>query len=193
LNEEENPMFFMSLIDIFNVWPDAPILSIALCFVVGVILLYLARGPAHKAIYSLTYVLYSGLRLMARSVLLAEKRLVQRNKEVLLAAGADAVERLIEREFHRVNAVVKRDLSGYPALHHSLSEQITHIDEDYRESAEVPPPPADWLKAVEALAQIPNKGDSDMASIFKGIHKTAASQYKNDALLAKALPDPRPG
>ena len=170
---------FKSVIDIFNVWPDTPILSVALCFVVGVSLLYLARGPAHKAIYSLSYVLYSGLRLMARSVQLAEKNLVLRNKEVLLAAGADSVERLIEREFHRVNAVVRRDLGGYPSLHRSLSEQITHIDEDYRESTELPPPPAEWVKAVEALAKVPNKGDSDMASIFKGIHKTAASQYKN--------------
>jgi hypothetical protein len=172
-------MFFKSVIDIFNVWPDTPILSVALWFVVGVFLLYLARGPAHKAIYSLSYVLYSGLRLMARSVQLAEKNLVLRNKEVLLAAGADSVERLIEREFHRVNAVVRRDLGGYPSLHRSLSEQITHIDEDYRESTELPPPPAEWVKAVEALAKVGNKGDSDMASIFKGIHKTAASQYKN--------------
>jgi hypothetical protein len=172
-------MFFKSVIDIFNVWPDTPILSVALWFVVGVFLLYLARGPAHKAIYSLSYVLYSGLRLMARSVQLAEKKLVARNKEVLLAAGADSVERLIEREFYRVDAVVRRDLSGYPSLHRSLSDQITHIDENYRESTEIPPPPPDWVKAVEALAQIPNKGDSDMAYIFKGIHKTAASQYKN--------------
>jgi hypothetical protein len=109
--------------------------------VVMVVLLYLARTPAHKAIHSLARVIHNGFRLMSRSVMLAEEKLAQRNKEVTLSAGIESVERLIEREFHRVDAVVKRDLSGYPTLHRALSDQTTKIDEDYRESSETPPPP----------------------------------------------------
>jgi len=169
----------MSMADILNIWPNSPVLSVIIGLVVAVFLLYLARGPAHKAIYSLSRVLHNGFRLMARSVLIAEEKMVERNKEVLLSTGAKAVERLIEREFHRVDAVVKRDMSGYPALQRKLADQITRIDEDYRESTELPVPPPDWVKAVEIMAELPSKGDSWVANILREVHKSAVSQYKS--------------
>jgi hypothetical protein len=145
---------------------------------VMVILLYLARTPAHRAIHSLSRVIHNGFRLAARSVLLAEEKLAQRNKEVLLTAGLEATERVIEREFHRVDAVVKRDLSGYPALHRALADQTARIEEDYRESSESPPPPPGWVNAVEAMANIPSQADGTVATILTELHKTALSQYK---------------
>jgi hypothetical protein len=169
----------MSLNDLLNIVPGYPLLSILIWFVVAIAMLYLARYPAHRAIKSLSRVIHSGMRLASRSVLLAEERLVHRNKEVLLAAGRESVERLIEREFQRVDAVVKRDLSGYPALQHTLAEQITRIDEDYRESAELPPPPPTWVNAVKAIAKIPFNNDPTVANIFKEIHKSITKQYKN--------------
>ena len=106
----------MSLAEILNIWPNSPVLSVIIALSVAVFLLYPARNPAHKVIYSLSRVIHNGFRLMARSVLIAEKKVVERNKEVLLTAGAKAVERLIEPEFHHVDAVVKRDICGYPVL-----------------------------------------------------------------------------
>ena len=169
----------MSLTDFLNIVPGYPVLSVLIWFVVAIVMLYLARYPAHRTIESLSRVIHNGMRLAARSVLLAEERLVRRNKEVLLAAGRESVERLIEREFQRVDAVVKRDLSGYPALQHKLAEQITRIDEDYGESAELPPPPPTWVNAVKAFAKIPFNADPTVANIFKEIHKTIVKQYKN--------------
>ena len=169
----------MSMTDLLNIVPGYPLLSILIWFVVAIAMLYLARYPAHRAIKSLSRVIHHGMRLASRSVLLAEERLVHRNKEVLLAAGRESVERLIEREFQRVDAVVKRDLSGYPALQHTLAEQITRIDEDYRESAELPPPPPTWVNAVKAIAKIPFNNDPTVANIFKEIHKSITKQYKS--------------
>ena len=169
----------MSLTDLLNIVPGYPLLSILIWFVVAIAMLYLARYPAHRAIKSLSRVIHSGMRLASRSVLLAEERLVHRNKEVLLAAGRESLERLIEREFQRVDAVVKRDLSGYPALQHTLAEQITRIDEDYRESAELPPPPPTWVNAVKAIVKIPFNNDPTVANIFKEIHKSITKQYKS--------------
>ncbi len=169
----------MSLPEILIIWPGSPELSLIMDIVIVILLLYLARGPAHKAIYSITMVIHNGLRLMARSLTLAEKKLAERNKDVLLTAGAKAAERLIEREFYRVDAVVKRDMGGYPSLQRKLSEQITRIDEDYRESTEMPLPPPDWVRAVDTLAKLPSKGDSWVANILGEIHKTAVVQYKN--------------
>ncbi len=169
----------MSLTDLLNIVPGYPLLSILIWFVVAVAMLYFARYPAHRAIKSLSRVIHTGMRLASRSVLLAEERLVHRNKEVLLAAGRESLERVIEREFQRVDAVVKRDLSGYPALQHTLAEQITRIDEDYRESAELPPPPPTWVNAVKAIAKIPFNNDPTVANIFKEIHKSITKQYKS--------------
>lgn len=163
---------------ILNIVPGYPAVSVFIWFLVAIVMLYLARYPAHRAIQSLSRVIHTGMRLASRSVMLAERRLVNRNKEVLLAAGRESVERLIEREFQRVDAVVKRDLSGYPALQHTLAEQVNRIDEDYRESAELPPPPPAWVNAVKAIAKIPINGDTTVANIFKEIHKTVNKQYK---------------
>jgi hypothetical protein len=95
----------MSLAAIFNILPGSPLTSGVIALAAAVVLLYLARGPAHKAIYSLSRVVHAGFRLMARSVMLAEERVRNRNKEVLLATGAEAAERMIEREFRRVEGV----------------------------------------------------------------------------------------
>lgn len=169
----------MTSTEFVMIFPGSPVLSLGVWFIGAIIMLYLARSPAHRAIRSLSRVLHAGLRVASRSVLLAERKLVDRNREVLLAAGRESVERIIEREFHRVGAVVKRDLSGYPALQLALDKQINLIDEDYRESTELPPPPPTWVHAVEVVANIPSTGDMTVANIMEEIHKTIVKQYKS--------------
>ena len=167
--------------------PGAPVLSALTLLVLLSLLLYLARFPAHRAILALSRVLHNGLRLSARSVLLAEKRLNQRNREVLLASGREAAEHIIEREFERIDATIRRDLAEYPALQRQLSEEITAIDEDYQQSTEVPPSPPGWVKAVEAVAKISAKDDPMVANILGGIHDSLVKAHE------KALAEYRKG
>jgi len=155
--------------DIFNIIPGNPVVSGIIWFVILMMVMYFARHPAHMAIVSFCRVIHNAMRLSARAVMRAEERLNQRNKEVLLAQGREAAERIIEREFDRVDATVRRDLAEYPALHRQLSEEITVIDDDYKESTEVPPEPPAWVKAVDAVAKIPGK-DPMVASILEDIH-----------------------
>ena len=70
--------------------------------------MYFARKPFHKAVYAFSLVLSNALRLFAASVRQAEKKLVERNREVLMAEGLENAERLVEREFDRINAAVVR-------------------------------------------------------------------------------------
>lgn len=160
----------MSFNDIFLIVPS-PVLSGFIWFIVVVAVMYFARTPAHLAILSFSRVFHNAMRLSARAVMGAESRLNERNREVLLEQGREAVERVIEREFDRVDATVRRDLSEYPALHRKLSEEITVIDDDYKESTEVPPEPPGWVKAVDAVAKIPGK-DPMVASILEDIHSS---------------------
>ncbi len=153
-------------------------ITLLLMVLIAVILLYMARKPAHQAIRSFSRIIHNAMRLAANSVKLAEKRVVDRNKEVLLVAGEEAVERLIEREFHRVETVVHRDLSGYPTLQRVLKDRITLIEEEYKESAEIPPSPPGWVPAVEAVAKIPPTGDSMISNMLKEINKSLSQQHK---------------
>ncbi|MCK4739663.1 MAG: hypothetical protein KAT46_06910, partial [Deltaproteobacteria bacterium] len=158
--------------------PDMQGLSLLILILLLVVSLYIARSHAHKAILSFSRVIRNSLRLASHSLLQTQRRLNKRNKEVLLSTGASEVERAIEREFHRVDSVVKRDLGGYPALNRSLSDLVTKIDEDYGASTETPPPPPEWTKAVKTVADIPSSGDSMVATVLKAIHKTIIDQDK---------------
>jgi len=149
-----------------------PALSLLLWVSGLIVVMYVARQPVHQIILSLVRSVRNALRLMAQSVMLAEKQLRNRNREVLLAQGQEHAERAIEREFQRVEAQVNRDLSGYPSLQRDLKEQITRIDEDYTQSGEVPPKPPEWLKAIEAVAEIPDNGSSVVGKILSDIHNT---------------------
>lgn len=155
-------------------------LSLLLWASIVVVVMYVARQPAHQMILVLARSLRNGLRLMAQSVMLAEKQLRSRNREVLMAQGQEHAERFIEREFQRVETLVNRDLSGYPSLQRDLKEQITRIDEDYVQSSEVPPKPPEWLKAIEAVAGIPDNGSPVVAKILNDIHTTLKKALEKD-------------
>ncbi len=186
---------------ILNIVPNNPILSVTIVVLGTVIVATTIRSHAHKSIRGFCRVIRNGLRLTAFSFMKAEKRLSDRNREVLLAGGMDAIEREVEREFQRVEKVVERDLQGYPALNRKLSEEIEKIDQSYSESEEVPPTPPVWVDAVEAVSKLASKGDSGMvAEILKDIHTTIVKQQKkamdaywkstNDrhAILSKMMP-----
>lgn len=163
-----------------NIIEGQPELSMLLWLAVLVVVMYVARQPAHQIILLLSRSLRNALRLMARSVMLAEKQLRSRNREVLMSQGQEHAERFIEREFQRVEILVNRDLSGYPSLQRDLKEQITRIDEDYVQSSEVPPKPPEWLKAVEAVADIPDNGSPVVAKILNDIHNTLKKALETD-------------
>ncbi|MDH5408463.1 MAG: hypothetical protein OEY00_07615, partial [Gammaproteobacteria bacterium] len=158
---------------------QSPVLSGVIWFFLIIAVMYFARTPAHMAIKALCRVIHNSMRLTARAIMRGEKRLVHRNREVLLAQGREAVERIIEREFERVDATVRKDLAEYPALHRELSEEITLIDEDYKQSTEVPPSPPGWIKAVEAVSKIPAKDDPMVGSILDDIHHSLVKANNN--------------
>ena len=181
----------MNLLDVVFIVPGHPAISVMSWIVILAVSLYLARSPAHRAITSLSEVLHYAFRIAAQSTSMAEGKLIQRNREVLLAAGREASERIIEREFDRVDATLRRDLADYPAMHRQLTEHILSIDEDYKRSTEVPPaPPAPpgWIKAIESVAKIPSSGDPMVANILSDINKsmvkaqnTAIEEYRKSS------------
>ncbi|MDP5209571.1 hypothetical protein [Microbulbifer sp. 2205BS26-8] len=101
---------------------------------------------------------------------MTEKRLVQRNREIGFVVAREDTERRIEREFQLITGTIQRELAQYPALHRRLVEQMNAVDEDYASSAEVPPQPSNWQRAVRSVAEIPLQDDAVVADVLDTIH-----------------------
>jgi hypothetical protein len=180
----------------FTPWPAV---SAAILLILLVAALYFARDTAHQAIQAAAAALAHGLRVASHSVTHAQERLAARNREVLLAAGREAKERIVEREFARVADTVRKDLSGYPDLHRRLSESIQRIEEDQQRAVEVPPEVPGWAEAVKVVAELDarNAGAEILADIHKSMvkaHAEAMDDYRRSsaerhALLRRMMPD----
>lgn len=156
-----------------------PVLSALLWIVLIVLALYLVRATAHSTIDAATRALARSFRLASRAVLRSEQHLAARNRDVLLAAGREAKERVIEREFDRINDSVRKDLANYSALHRSLSEFIGKIEKDHQDAVDVPPDPPGWVKAVEAVAELDSReGRVKVGQILSDIHKSLLKAHK---------------
>ncbi len=164
-------------IDQFLSLTPSPVISAIIWAVIIITVLYLARPTVHAALHSLGGIMHKAMRLGSRSIGRAEVRLEQRNREVLLAAGREAKERVIEREFERVGNSVDKDLSKYPALRRRLNEAIAHIDEDHQKAIDVPPSPPGWAKAVEVVAKIDAPSDYMIGNILSDIHKSLVKAH----------------
>jgi len=156
-----------------------PVASALLWIILIVAALYLIRSTAHKTIQAAAHGLHRSFRVASRAVSRSEADLVVRNRDVLLAAGREAKERIIEREFDRINETVRKDLANYSALHRSLSESIGRIEKDHQEAVDVPPDPPGWVKAVKAVAEMDGKeGRAHIGSILSDIHKSLIKAHK---------------
>lgn len=182
------------------IWPDHPLPSLLVLLAVALPFLYAARAPVQEFIHRLTRAIANPLRVASRALAQTAYRLQARNREVLFAHGGRELKLTIDRELERVSAMVQRDLQGYPALQRKLMDEITHIEEDYKRSAEVPPPPPEWIKAIEELAKIRAGGDgvverilADIRKSLDGIYQKVVAEYRRayeerHGILKRSLP-----
>lgn len=156
-----------------------PAVSAILWIVMLVAALYLIRGTAHRTIHAAAHGLHRSFRIASKAVSRSEKNLATRNRDVLLAAGREAKERIIEREFDRINETVRKDLANYSSLHRALSESIDSIEKDHQQAVDVPPDPPGWVKAVEAVAKMSaSEGRDSVGSILGDIHRSLLKAQK---------------
>ncbi|MFZ1985732.1 MAG: hypothetical protein WAU91_15035 [Desulfatitalea sp.] len=155
-----------------------PLLSAAIWLLLLFLAMYFARKPFHRSMASVARVIYNSMRLAASSVKLAEKRLQIRNREVLMSAGLEMAERKVEREFDRIGVAVQRDLEGYPQVQRKLTEDLHKIEDDYEKSAAIPQSLPDWVKVIDAIANIKPTGDRMVVNMLEEIHNTLLEQHK---------------
>src|ERR1700730_7564939 len=191
---------YMSMTSLLALTPW-PAVSAGILLIFLIVAMYLARNTAHQAIQAAAGVLARGLRLASHSVTHAHQRLGARNHEVLLAAGREAKERIVEREFARVGDTVRKDLAGYPEMHRRLNEAILRMEEEQDKAVDVPPEAPGWAQAVGVVAKLDarNAGAEILTDIHKSLvkaHAEAMRDYRKasgerHALLRQMMPDCR--
>lgn len=164
--------------DILNIWSASPALSLAIWLVIGIIVLYLGRPHAHQLLRGTGRAIYGSLRLAAHSIRQLEQRVMVRNRDVLLAMGREASEKAIEREFSRVNAIIERDLSQYPALHRKLADTLQKVEADYRDATGDAPLPPAWSEVLETLSTLPSPSEPAVAKILDNIRDAVEDSHR---------------
>jgi hypothetical protein len=165
--------------------PGNAALSALIIFVIAMPFLYAARRPVHDFVRALGHLAGGPLKLVSRWLLAAAKDLRERNRQVLLAHGREETGQHIAREFERVAVLVRRDLEGYPALQRRLLDEITRVEEDYKKCGEVPPPPPEWVEAVEAVAKVKNGNElvqrvlDEINKSINDIHQKTLAAYRD--------------
>lgn len=167
------------------IWPGNAALSALVWFVIAMPFLYAARAPVHGLLLAVGQLAGGPLRLAARWLLASAHEMRERNHAVLLAQGREETGERIAREFERVAALVKRDLEGYPALQRKLLDEVTRVEEDYRQCGEVPPPSPEWVDAVTAISKIKPNGNELIVRVLeeinrsvKAIHDKTLAEYR---------------
>lgn len=157
-----------------------PMLSAIAIAVFSIAALYFARSAVHEALYRVSRLIASVIRLNAKALARVIENLRDRNKEVLLEMGKGQMERRLNRDFHRVNEIVSNDLSNYPELQQSISRLVTQLEEDYHKSAETSPPSPDWIEAIEAIVNLKEaqKGNPVIVKVLEDLYASLESQQK---------------
>jgi hypothetical protein len=165
-------------------WPDNVALSVFALGLLAMLFLYAARKPMHGIIHSTCTLVSHSMRFVSRWLLLAADNMRLRNQSVLLAHGQESEAVLIEREFERVGDIVRKDMQEFPALQRKMLEEATRIEDDYRKCGIVPPPPPEWVTALESVAQIKSGGDiprkllEDISKSIQKIHDKTIAEFR---------------
>lgn len=137
-------------------WPATGLLVVAWLSV------YLARPAFHKFLRAGLRLMRQPLQLAARFLRATAQDMQSRNQALLKAEGRAEAGLRVEREWARLDEIVRRDIQGFPALQTELLHQIAQWDADFRQSAELPQASADWVKALAAMSRL-KPGDDPMA------------------------------
>ncbi|MDA8389865.1 MAG: hypothetical protein M0Z76_03885 [Gammaproteobacteria bacterium] len=172
---------------------------LAVLLVAAWLALYVGRRPFHVGLRAVARLINRPLRIAARAVRHSAADMHRRNRAVLAARAREEAGARIEREFRRVDNMVRADLREFPVLQTRLLEHINAIEADYEASRTMVWPSPDWVHAVgEILAM---KTDDPMMArivaqtgeVVKKAHAQTLATYRRafqqrDRRLARCRP-----
>ncbi len=160
------------------IWPQNPILSVAVLWLVSVVLLWAARAPMLDLLRRLGAGLDEGLGAAARACAAAADGLRERSRAALLAAGSLELGHKLDREFHGIDRGFSEKLEQYANLHRRLDDLLQELDDDYRKCGDNPPQVPGWSTAAQAIAKIPSSTDPNVHKVLESIRKSSGEAEK---------------
>jgi hypothetical protein len=182
-------------------WPESPVGSIALLWLLSVVFLWAAREPMLQVLRGVGRSVENGLLAMADWCRKTAENVHERHREAMLAVGELELQSRIERELCRIDSSFSDKLGQYANLHRKIDDLLVRIDADYTQCGDSPPEVPGWAGAVEAVSAIPTSGDPNVQKILEGIRasmtdaeKRALKEYREDTakrhrLLSRMRPD----
>jgi hypothetical protein len=162
----------------FLLWPQNPVLSLAVVWLVSVVLLWAARAPMLELLRRLGSGLDEGLGATARACAAAADSLRERSRAALLATGSLELSRRLDREFHGIDRGFSEKLEQYATLHRGLDDLLKELDDDYRKCGDTPPQVPGWTPAAQAIAKIPASTDPNVHKVLESIRKSSVDAEK---------------
>ncbi len=145
------------------------------------LVLYLGRPHFHKGMRALSRLGRHPLALVARFLGAGAADIHRRNRALLQAqARADAALK-VEREWARLDEIVRRDVQGFPALRETLMQQVGQWEAEFQRSGEIPQPSPEWTKAVGAVARL-KAGDDGVAERVQAGFQALVQSAQEQAL-----------
>lgn len=159
-------------------WPESPMLSIFVLWLVTVGLCWAARTPMLEVFERVATGIDEGLGSLAAWAASAAEALRTRSRQALLAAGTLDLHRKLDREFHGIDKGFAEKLEQYTRLHRRLDALLQQLDDDYKQCSDSPAEVPGWSAAVQAIAQIPNPSDPNVHKVLEGIRKSSHDAEK---------------
>lgn len=159
-------------------WPERPILSLFVLWLLSLAVLWAARRPMLELLNGLGRHVDEALSALTRGCKSAAKSLSTRNRATLLAAGELEVRGKLERELQRIDLGFSERLGQYSGLQRRMDDLCQQLDGDYKKTGEVPPEVPGWTSAVESISALPTHGDPNVQKILEGIRKSLEDSEK---------------
>lgn len=159
-------------------WPDRPLLSLFVLWLLSLAVLWAARRPMLELLSGLGRHLEEGLSALARGCKTASKSLAAKNRSALLAAGELEVRGKLEREIQRIDEGFSERLGQYSGLQRRMDDLCQELDAEYKKTGQVPPEVPGWTGAVESISALPANGDPNVQKIMESIRKSLEDSEK---------------
>lgn len=145
------------------------------------LVLYLGRPSFHRGARALARLVRHPLKLGERFLRAGAADIRRRNGALLQAQARAEAALEIEREWTRLDEVVRRDVQGFPALQEALLRQIEQWEAEFARSGELPQPSPEWTKAVTAVARL-KIGDDDVGERIQAGFQAFVQKAQDEAL-----------
>src|SRR3990172_480053 len=159
--------------DTILLWPDQPVLSLLVLWLVSAVALWAAREPMLQLFERLGKNLEEALEAAGRwGAGGAGGAPRNRPGAALPAAGGLELQSKLEKEFQRIESGFSERLGQYSGLHRRLDDLLQRLEADYQQSGNSPPEVPGWAAAVESIAGIPSTDDPNVHKILDGVHRS---------------------